>query len=60
MQPQIIELHGNHYGPGLGYRSDETLRILGGVYPMQEEELAAQGGEERLSLVREGEGYEPA
>jgi D-psicose/D-tagatose/L-ribulose 3-epimerase len=23
-----IELHGNHYGPDLGYRSDETLRIL--------------------------------
>ena len=26
---QIIELHGNHYGPDLGYRADETLRILG-------------------------------
>jgi sugar phosphate isomerase/epimerase len=24
-----IELHGNHYGPGLGYRSKETVRILG-------------------------------
>lgn len=23
-----IELHGNHYGPGLGYRPQETLRIL--------------------------------
>ena len=26
---QFIELHGNHYGPDLGYRTDETLRILG-------------------------------
>jgi sugar phosphate isomerase/epimerase len=25
---QFIELHGNHYGPDLGYRPDETLRIL--------------------------------
>jgi sugar phosphate isomerase/epimerase len=24
-----IELHGNHYGPDLGYESDETLKILG-------------------------------
>ena len=24
----FIELHGNHYGPDLGYRADETLRIL--------------------------------
>ena len=24
-----IELHGNHYGPDLGYKDDETLRILG-------------------------------
>jgi D-psicose/D-tagatose/L-ribulose 3-epimerase len=24
-----IELHGNHYGPDLGYKVDETLRILG-------------------------------
>jgi sugar phosphate isomerase/epimerase len=24
-----IELHGNHYGPSLGYRPAETLRILG-------------------------------
>lgn len=24
-----IELHGNHYGPSLGYRPTETLRILG-------------------------------
>jgi D-psicose/D-tagatose/L-ribulose 3-epimerase len=24
-----IELHGNHYGPDLGYRVDETLRVLG-------------------------------
>jgi sugar phosphate isomerase/epimerase len=23
-----VELHGNHYGPDLGYRFDETLRIL--------------------------------
>lgn len=23
-----IELHGNHYGPDLGYRSDETLKVL--------------------------------
>jgi D-psicose/D-tagatose/L-ribulose 3-epimerase len=23
-----IELHGNHYGPDLGYRADETLKIL--------------------------------
>ncbi|MGQ9850314.1 MAG: sugar phosphate isomerase/epimerase family protein [Aggregatilineaceae bacterium] len=26
---QFIELHGNHYGPDLGYKMDETLRILG-------------------------------
>lgn len=26
---QWIELHGNHYGPDLGYNVDETLRILG-------------------------------
>ncbi len=25
----FIELHGNHYGPDLGYKADETLRILG-------------------------------
>jgi D-psicose/D-tagatose/L-ribulose 3-epimerase len=25
---QYIELHGNHYGPDLGYRVDETLAIL--------------------------------
>jgi len=24
-----IELHGNHYGPDLGYRPEETLKILG-------------------------------
>src|ERR1035437_1083295 len=24
-----IELHGNHYGPDLGYNVDETLKILG-------------------------------
>ena len=23
-----IELHGNHYGPSLGYQADETLKIL--------------------------------
>ncbi|MEA3335459.1 MAG: sugar phosphate isomerase/epimerase family protein [Chloroflexota bacterium] len=26
---RFIELHGNHYGPDLGYRVDESLRILG-------------------------------
>lgn len=26
---KFIELHGNHYGPDLGYNVDETLRILG-------------------------------
>ena len=25
----FIELHGNHYGPDLGYKVDETLKILG-------------------------------
>lgn len=25
----FIELHGNHYGPDLGYKVDETLEILG-------------------------------
>jgi D-psicose/D-tagatose/L-ribulose 3-epimerase len=25
---QFIELHGNHYGPSLGYRPGETLKIL--------------------------------
>ena len=25
----FIELHGNHYGPDLGYKPDETLKILG-------------------------------
>ena len=34
---KFIELHGNHYGPDIGYNVDETLRILGdyGIY-MQE------------------------
>ena len=26
---EYIELHGNHYGPDLGYKADETLKILG-------------------------------
>jgi len=26
---EYIELHGNHYGPDLGYQVDETLKILG-------------------------------
>ncbi len=26
----FIELHGNHYGPDLGYQPKETLKILGG------------------------------
>jgi len=26
---KFIELHGNHYGPDLGYKVDETLQILG-------------------------------
>ena len=26
---KFIELHGNHYGKDLGYRADETLKILG-------------------------------
>jgi len=26
---RFIELHGNHYGPDLGYRPKETLKILG-------------------------------
>src|SRR5512146_2970570 len=26
---QFIELHGNHYGPDLGYKPGETLKILG-------------------------------
>ena len=26
---RFIELHGNHYGPDLGYRAPETLRVLG-------------------------------
>jgi len=25
----FIELHGNHYGPDLGYKADETLKVLG-------------------------------
>jgi sugar phosphate isomerase/epimerase len=25
----FVELHGNHYGPDLGYKADETLKILG-------------------------------
>lgn len=28
-QVPYIELHGNHYGPNLGYNVDETLKILG-------------------------------
>jgi len=27
---ELIELHGNHYGADLGYKGDETLKILGG------------------------------
>ncbi|HVO38733.1 MAG TPA: sugar phosphate isomerase/epimerase [Spirochaetia bacterium] len=26
---RFIELHGNHYGPSLGYRPKETLKVLG-------------------------------
>lgn len=26
---QYIELHGNHYGPDLGYKVDKTMKILG-------------------------------
>ncbi|NJD03627.1 MAG: sugar phosphate isomerase/epimerase [Ruminiclostridium sp.] len=26
---KYIELHGNHYGPDLGYKPDETLKVLG-------------------------------
>jgi sugar phosphate isomerase/epimerase len=26
---KFIELHGNHYGPDLGYKVDETLEVLG-------------------------------
>lgn len=26
---RFIELHGNHYGPDLGYRPNETLKLLG-------------------------------
>ncbi|HOF17961.1 MAG TPA: sugar phosphate isomerase/epimerase family protein [Phycisphaerae bacterium] len=26
---RYIELHGNHYGPDLGYDADETLKVLG-------------------------------
>ena len=26
---RFIELHGNHYGPALGYRAKETLKVLG-------------------------------
>jgi len=26
---RFIELHGNHYGPDLGYRPQETLKVLG-------------------------------
>ena len=25
---KYIELHGNHYGPDLGYKPDETLKVL--------------------------------
>jgi D-psicose/D-tagatose/L-ribulose 3-epimerase len=28
-QLSFIELHGNHYGPDLGYKIDETLKVLG-------------------------------
>lgn len=28
-QMSFIELHGNHYGTDLGYKSDETLKVLG-------------------------------
>lgn len=28
-QVPFIELHGNHYGPDLGYHVDETLKVLG-------------------------------
>ena len=26
---RFIELHGNHYGPDLGYKVEETLKVLG-------------------------------
>jgi hypothetical protein len=35
---RFIELHGNHYGPDLGYKVAKTLKILG------EHEIEVGGG----------------
>ncbi len=57
---QFIELHGNHYGPDLGYRPAETQRILadhgvvcGGICGMfsRENDLSSNSGVSRQQAV---------
>jgi D-psicose/D-tagatose/L-ribulose 3-epimerase len=57
---QWIELHGNHYGPDLGYQPKETLAVLsrhniqvGGVCGMfsAENDLAANSGVKRQAAI---------
>jgi sugar phosphate isomerase/epimerase len=57
---RFIELHGNHYGPDLGYQPVETLRVLadhgitvGGICGMfsKESELASNSGIVRQAAV---------
>ena len=38
---QFIELHGNHYGPDLGYKVAETKKVLGDLRMIFEETEAA-------------------
>jgi D-psicose/D-tagatose/L-ribulose 3-epimerase len=57
---RYIELHGNHYGADLGYRPDETLRVLadqgvavGGICGMfsRENDLSSNSGVTRQHAV---------
>jgi len=57
---EYIELHGNHYGPDLGYKIDEVRRILGdhnikvsGVCGMfsAENDLSSNGGAARQAAI---------
>ena len=57
---EFIELHGNHYGPDLGYKVDETLKVLGdhnvkaaGICGMfsPENDLASNSGIARQNAI---------
>jgi D-psicose/D-tagatose/L-ribulose 3-epimerase len=57
---EFIELHGNHYGPDLGYKPKETLKILGdngvnvaGICGMfsAENDLSSNSGVQRQNAI---------